>query len=385
MKKTSLFLILLTISTILYSQNYSGNIFTYDTSFLSKNKVDCLRNDIVLSIHNDTIFSIDNSQKTNDNINILGFSPNNNSFFELKAYFDNEDDYLKDLKFTFIHDFWFKNDTLYLLLFKTIYKFGRNNDSYRLITKIELDFSPDKAMLLSNGNVLLYKANVKSDNIMYMFDCENNKVLYNKELKSPIPIFSIFQPRDIICTDNNYIYYSPANEYIINIYDYNFNVVDSIVYSKKKWQSFPINKVKNVLDETKMQVDIIKEFNDDVRDKYSSITRLFILDDKLIVMYFMEENGKNLYLYDVWKNNKGNWELILEGINDYDKKNLKSKDRFIPFSKFIFHNGCIYRFSSLTPIFRNNFKSEKEYIKAYENYQIENDCLLGIEKLWIKK
>ncbi len=101
-------------------------------------------------------------------------------------------------------------------------------------------------------------------------------------------------------------------------------------------------------------------------------------------MYFMKEDGKNLYLYDVWKNIKGNWKLILEGINDYDKQNLKTKDRFIPFSKFVFYKGCIYRFSSLTPIFRDNFKSEKEYIKAYENYQIENDCLLGIEKLWIK-
>src|SRR5574344_1615306 len=192
-------------------------------------------------------------------------------------------------------------------------------------------------MLLSNGNVLLYKSNFKSDNNMYMFDCENNKVLYNKELQSPIPILSIFQPRDILCTDNYHIYYSPANEYIINIYDYNFNLVDSIVYSKKKWQSFPINRVKNVLEKTKMQVDIIEALSDDVRDKYSSIMRLFILEDK-----------------------------------------------FIPFSKFVFYKGCIYRFSSLTPIFRDNFKSEKEYIKAYENYQIENDCLLGIEKLWIK-
>ena len=381
--KQIFFAILITISNILYSQNNFGNIFKYDTSFFSNNKIDCIRNDNVISLHNDTIFSIDNSQKTNDYINILGFSINNNSFFELKAYFYN-DDYLKDLKFTPIVDFWFKNDTLYLLLFKSIYKFGRNNDSYNLISKIELDFSPNRAMLLSNGNVLLYKSNFKSDNNMYMFDCENNKVLYNKELQSPIPILSIFQPRDILCTDNYHIYYSPANEYIINIYDYNFNLVDSIVYSKKKWQSFPINRVKNVLEKTKMQVDIIEALSDDVRDKYSSIMRLFILDDKLIVMYFMKEDGKNLYLYDVWKNIKGNWKLILEGINDYDKQNLKTKDRFIPFSKFVFYKGCIYRFSSLTPIFRDNFKSEKEYIKAYENYQIENDCLLGIEKLWIK-
>lgn len=382
--KRIFFAILILISNIVYSQSYSGNIFSYDTSLFSNYKVDCLRNDIVLSIHNDTIFSIDNSQKTNNYINILGFSTNNNSFFELKAYFDNKDDYLRNLKFTPIHDFWLKNDTLYVLLFKSIYKFGKNNDSYKLTTKIELDFSPDRAMLLSNGNVLLYKSNVTSDNIMYMFDCENNKVLYRKELQSPIPILSIFEPRDILCIDNDYIYYSPANEYIINIYDYNFNVVDSIIYSKKKWQSFPINIVKNVLDKTNMQVEIIEALSDDVRDKYSSITRLFILDDKLIVMYFIEDDGKNFYLYDVWKKNHGNWELMIEGINDYDKKNLKNKDRFIPFSKFIFHNGCIYRFSSLTPIFRNDYKSEKEYIKAYENYQIENDCLLGVEKLRIK-
>ena len=94
--KQIFFAILITISNILYSQNNSGNIFKYDTSFFSNNKIDCIRNDNVISLHNDTIFSIDNSQKTNDYINILGFSINNNSFFELKAYYYN-DDYLKDL------------------------------------------------------------------------------------------------------------------------------------------------------------------------------------------------------------------------------------------------------------------------------------------------
>lgn len=374
------------MSTILYSQINSGNILKYDTAFFSTNKVDCLNNDIVLSENKDTVYCINNEQNTNNNeINLLGFSTISNSFFEVKVYFETEDDYLRNLKFIPVVDFWFKNDTLYMLLSKRIYKFSIYNNSYKLIAKYELDFKPTRAILLSNGKVLLYEENLRSDNAMHIFDCEKNKLEFNKKLSFPIPIFSLFRPRDIICVDNNYIYYSPANEYKINIYDYNFNIVDSIVFLKKNWKNFPVEMSEKTLYEKKMKIDIINSLDDDVRNKYSSIARLFIFEDKLIIMYFIKEKENRLYLYDVWQRKKDGWDIILDGINDYDTININTKDKLFPFSKFVFKNGYIYRFSSLTPIFRNDYKKEKDYIKAYENYQIENDCLLGVEKLKLIK
>ena len=387
MLKRLVFILLTTVSSIGYSQSFYGDKFICDTAFISDIEVDCIMNRFAVSLHKDSIYIINNKPKADHGfISINGYSIPSNSFFEVKAYFEDGDEYLSNPGVFPIHSLWFNKDYLYMLIFDRVYKFERKeNDrkevNYNYDSYVELSVDARSIFLLSNNKILLFNSSRDKGNTIYEYDYENNEILNRARLPYPISILSLFSPRDILCVDDEHIYYTPANTYKINIYNYNFELIDSIVYTKKGWNEFPIEKQRFALNTYEYGIDIINHFSDDFREKYSSILRLFAFDNKLIVFYFIREDNTGKYLYDIWSNKNGIWEIVEEGVDDHSKNIRNTRDRLFPFSNFIFDKKDIYRMKYDVPIRREDYRREKQYIKAYEKYVIKHNCLLTIEKL----
>ncbi|MDR1847284.1 MAG: hypothetical protein LBR17_04115 [Bacteroidales bacterium] len=381
----------------LFSQN--ENHIKYDTSVFTDRKVDCIyaKSNFIITMNNDTVYFLylNDLKKDKRKVTINGFDIKANKLFSFNVNIEKLDE-LKDPRCS-ITTFWIRNDKLYFEVTEKMYEYEQNDAKeyvYKTTINKDKDYQP---FPLSNGNILFYKNYLGlykvNNNIYlnspdkstawYLYDIDKKEIIKsNQYLDFPRPTLTYFEPMDNLCMNNSHIFYSPVNEYKIRIYDFNLQPVDSIVLKKDNWVEFDKDREQKTLDKYKEGMDIINDLSDYIWFKTSAIMRLFASDNYLIVMYRNIIEGKPQYLYDVWQIQNNKYSLIAENIND---NNIKEENRLLPFNSIILKDNVIIRLTEKTPIKKEYFKSEEKYQKAVEKYQLDNDCILTIDKLKLEK
>ncbi|MDR0971133.1 MAG: hypothetical protein LBM25_01950 [Bacteroidales bacterium] len=372
-----------------------SKVIDYDTTIFTKDKIDCIYNNIILSFNNDTLYFIDEKlahKNKYKKVKISGLDTKTNKMFSF--YFSAKNcNNLKD-KRNHISRFWIKDNNLYINVSNHIYVFNKNKDNEYVFQK-EVNKPKEgenyDAFPLKDNKILLYKNYLglfdtfDESTCWLLYDLEKEEVIQRKEyLNFPSPILTYFGPRDIISISNDRIFYSPANEYKILIYDFNLNLVDSIVHQKKNWIMVDEEKEKQVLNKYEEPIERLNAFSNYFWDSTSSIMRLFTSNDYLIVVYkgFNDSIKLEIGLYDVWHKENNEWKLIEEA-NEETINYIKNK--FYPFGATLLKDNIIIQIKEKTPIKREDYKSEEKYQKAKEKYILNEDCLLVIEKFHIKQ
>ena len=368
---------------LLLAQINKQELLILDTTVYTSFTLRCIETNQCVSNYQDKIFYFTPKRISNDCFSILCFNTTTNKDSEIKVYFDKKVHVLNDLSLYPIQDFWIDEISLFVTTHQSLFKFNKYNDTlYKYEKHINLKtykgfFNTEN---INESTKLFWGRDANGSMRMSIYDTKKEKELKIKNIELPINILFYFEPRDIVSTNGKQIFFTSAANYKIYIYDLNLEITDSIVMNKNYWNPITIQREKQINSKCSTAADIIYDFGEEIND-YSSIRRLLSFGKNLIVFYNTIQDNKKVFLYDIWRADEdGHWRLISENINDYEKEN-KTKNKLQAFRNFLFIDNSIYALESGVPVFREDYTSEEKYLKAYEKYQIDNDCVLKIDKL----
>ena len=384
--------ILMAFPLFVFSQS-GENTIILDTSVFTDNNIDCIGNEFPMFINNDTLYFLNPKEFKKDkyNIKVHGFDIKANKYFYFTIHIDKKDKYFKDSRID-ISSLFVRGNRIYFNAFERIYVFNRNEDGDYVFDKIinnNKKFYSSDPYLLPNGNILFYKhyiahkEDIEKSTSWHLYSLDKEEIITEIQyLDCPNPILTYFSPNEIMTYNNDNIFYSPASEYKIRIYDFDLNPVDSISLEKKHWSKIDTKKELKVLNKSIHAMERMNAFSDYLYESTSVILHLYASDNYLIVFYRNIIKGKAAYLYDIWKKDDGKWALLEEGADD----SLKDEEnRLLPFKKIILKDDNIIRISPRHSLKRGDYNSDGEYYKAVDKYTIENDCILAIEKLYFTR
>lgn len=250
-----------------------------------------------------------------------------------------------------------------------------------VITDVKYDY-----VKIMNNSVILYSYNIYNGTKVIKFDINNNYLRKEHIFDNPIGIeFTLFQPKQLIDISNNFIAISELNTMKINLYDWNFNKVDSINFEVKDWVNnekatdyfsvYKNNKIVNAKGTIEELRPLLKEF--------SMIHKInFISEDKLLIFWSSpsnnslydfkfslctKDNGKWITTYDILLNKEIMENMVLE---EYLKNWKITNNYFI-------ENNNIYLIYAIPIEVKNSLKEMKilDLQKNIENYLLENENL----------
>ncbi|MDR0971503.1 MAG: hypothetical protein LBM25_03875 [Bacteroidales bacterium] len=376
-------------SFFLFSQNNELTI-KYDTTIFSDIQTDCIGVNLETYILNDTLYFIETKKADKDITKIIvnGFDIKTNIFFKFYLNFLN-DNYVKSR--SSLHNFWINDDYIYASLGNRVYRYEKNEDenyysNSSYITKpiLKGDIYSADVYKLNNDTLLFYRhylnTNMHFDKstFWYLYSLKDQKIIKEREyLDCPSPILTYYSPNKVMCFNSTNVFYTPANEYKINIYDYNLNIIDSISLTKKSnWVTIDKEKELKTLNKYEFAVERLYEMSKYIWDSSSAILKIQASDEYLLVFYRLIINKEAKYFHDIWRKENDKWVLRKETISQND-------DELSTFSDFVLRGNEIFKFSYKTPLKREDYKNENEFNKAEDKYKIDNDCLLTIDKYHI--
>lgn len=366
-----------------FSQDISNNSrVVIDTSMYTSLNVKCLGDMPAISLNDSLLFYLKETNPQQTFIDFFCFNFNNQKESTIYAYFDKSCEYLNDRSAYPISDFWFYDTCLFVTSSNTIFCFNRQSDTTYLYSK-KIVFSEFRSFFktenFGDSIKLFWGASPKGTISLVLYDFVRDKKISSCEQIFRITPLLYFTPRDMIATNGKYVFYTNCNEYKIYIYDIQFNKIDSIYYNKNNWTPLTEQRSNEIMQKCKQPIDIIYNFDKEI-NAYSSIRRILSFNDYLVVFYSQTENDKWMHLYDLWQIDKeGKWKIIDQSINDYTKGDKANK--LYCFRNFVNNKDEIFAVEPDVPIFRKDYQTEEQYMKAYDNHQLKYDCVLKIEKL----
>lgn len=357
-----------------------GGFYCDTTVFVSTYSLPCLGGSLVVSCDNGILYCINNENTKEGSILLGCFDEKTNSSSASLLKFPRHHAKLGNLSLFPLQGFVLHSEKLYLSQQGVLYCFEKDSNSFVLSDSIcFFDNTAYRIERMNDSLVLLHSMQHNGKVVLKSLDLDKKKIIHTKELDFSA-VLTCFSPRDVVCVWQNRILFTPANEYKIEVYDFDFNKVDSICLQKENWLLLSSQREKEMLQQSGgSPSDLIYMFSQDVRTK-STIARLLPLGEELAVLYTESKDGKLHPLYDLWRKGAGSWQLVAEGVDDYYGKD-KSENRLLPYRQFVVSNGIVYAFSAGVPLPREEYKSEKAYIKAVEKWQLKEECRLQISKL----
>lgn len=368
---------------LLQSQVDKRDFLILDTSVYTTFTLRCIETNQCVSNYQDEVYYFTPKNISETCFSVFCFNATTNKESEIKIYLDKEAQILNDVSSYPVQDFWIDENSLFVTTHQSIFKFKKYSDTaYKYEKRINLKtykgfFNTEN---INESKKLFWGIDDNGLMRMSIYDTKKEKEVKAITMELPIKLLFYFEPRDVVSTNGEQIFFTSAENYKIYIYDLNLDITDSIVFNKNYWNAITREREQQISNKCSSASDIIYDFGDEING-YSSVRRLISFGKNLIVFYSTTQNNKRVFLYDLWREDENKqWSIVAEDVNDYEKGN-KKKNKLQAFRKFLFIDNSIYALESGVPVFRENFNSEEKYLKAYEKYQIDNDCVLKIDKL----
>lgn len=276
------------------------------------------------------------------------------------------------------------NDTLILAAVNQLHVYKKSVTGYKLLKIYSSSGNCSKLRLIDNKIYALSIAFSAGINVNYkeksVVDCwvYDLKDTNGKLLNLPEPEgwgYSFTTHNMTLDVTNDNIYLADYSNYRILIYDWQMNVVDSIVYKPKDWVDNG-EKVPVYNKDPQYVVNFIQKI-DSYKAKLSQIHSINLLDeDKLLVCWSVPTETKQIPRFDIW--DLKSKTLVYNDLTDFetDSNSLLTPENMEITREVRFENGYwfVKQFGSRIFLYDKYLnKNYNEYIKECDTYFEDND------------
>lgn len=207
--------------------------------------------------------------------------------------------------------------------------------------------------------------------------------------------FTLFQPKNLINLNDEYIALSHLKNYQIDLYNWEFEKVDSIVINKREW--FASEEAEEYFKLSDVSIDLSKAKNiiEQLRPllyEFSMVHKSYFLSNYSMIIFWSHPNKEEIYdlRFDFIQKKNNNWECFSENLINYSFENgskLKDMlDRWKLSMSFEVKDGIIY----LVEPFPFEIADVQNYsiskIKSKINdYYIDNELRYSLILMGIRK
>jgi hypothetical protein len=285
-------------------------VYLLDTNL---DKIDKIHAKII----NDNVYLIYNHQERKDDFvlyHLYEFSDKKRKY----SIFINES--LIDER-NWIYDFYLRNDTLILMLYKSIIICKKEKEDFYAIKKINLKL-PSHYIDFYNGNYNFYYSGALNQRfgrikklthkITYDSNFKDDSI-YHYELPSGL-IWTFIRPRKLIAFYNDLLLVSDADNYHLRIYDKNNNIIWDTTLYQRIIHNRKFNWDTGSFDEL---IEGIQHF--------PLIRSVDFLDTNRVLVVWThpkkQDNKHGFYtiLFDIWNKSNGKWSLEIDSLKNIDK------------------------------------------------------------------
>lgn len=199
------------------------------------------------------------------------------------------------------------------------------DDKSTLYKKIEMQ-DPLKFVKFVGDNQLLCAWNFNTKNkqvkpsAIKLFDVEKGE--YQKSVYPEFEMiqYSQFAPNHWIDATANSILYSQTSDYKIDIYNRDFQRVDSILYHPKIWDKLPQEVARKITKQKLTGVDAIYSILP-YEKVTSRICQAHLINDSTILTYYSIPNYDSTrtqpdFAFDLWRRGPSGWHLLHQNLVD---------------------------------------------------------------------
>lgn len=322
----------------LEAQEFISDILKFDGSVLLSEDYSEKRN--ILFVYDRNGLHVLNTRIINESDSAFLYYLNDNHSYRLIVPTDYQNRKL------FFPDFINLNNKMYLLEFRNIFVFEplAGSDNYRLsettllpkpfISKIEY-FQNDFVLL----NSFLCASNREEESQVYICKFHPADSLYDiHHFTNPSGfMFTSIWPRNILDYYKGMTALSDADNYLIRIYDQNYNLKDSISRKTAEWVKCRSTKTnRSELAETNTPKAHFGNLMEDMKNRSLISSINFIDSNRIFVSWTIppgDDDFVNYYVrYDLWERKSGNWKLKYKDLKDYRQNDKDSFSSFFPIS-----------------------------------------------------
>jgi hypothetical protein len=212
-----------------------------------------------------------------------------------------------------------------------------------------------------------------------LIDLEKKNQQFLKFPNPSAPGFAFFQPSNVMDMDEEHVYVADYDNYRILIYDYDSNLLDSIVRHPKEWV-----KTDKEIPEYPLGSNQPVSFINKIRP-YTAITSLIqnitlVGNNRLFVCWDIPNGDEFGYImrYDIWEKINGKWKLKFANIKDFEESDNAIMDKYsIPIKYYyrVVGDYLLVKYKGATKELFEQYqgKTYKEFKDACDEYFLDND------------
>jgi len=346
----------------------------------------------MLSDHEDSIFFMTPSVNRKGTRPIFSTKNDLDSLFfivpESSTSFHKE----RILSFTVLNDFFI------LIGSQKIYIFNAPEKSGEIVLRHEIPnkYGLTESYKLDDKTVFLrvfydYHPLDESDkHVWAKLNPRSGKIWSIKKMSDQDIAFSYFV-NNLVDVHQGQILRSESTQYLLRIYDKNFNVIDSI-YSKELDSINNVDRsfIKSTNFFSKAKISKLKKYDDSLLTR---IRKSFFLNDSTI-MVLLKPKQKEKLRVDVWRRSGEFWNLHLQDSSSiwyeegesYDDENLIYSDFYQNVCDLVYLGGYSFirfYFPFIQTLNVENYNENRDYLKKQRNTIQNGKAPLGIKLLKI--
>lgn len=393
--------ILITLSFNLFSQPYTRDFLSVDTTIVFSNINEFAQNGSRIRLNISSydeyfdILPIENNLLKKSTLIINRYNSKTGEFLNYtikipqQVYNSKERYYLnglfsfKDSVMLYVNSYNYKKNerTIKLLLYNI-----PNNETVKVFTFINKINDINDILYLSNGKLLICSGYLGQENAKAKFiklsilNPKTGDIEKSTNLGIDLAGLSYIQKNKQIAVTDSSILFTELGTYKIYEFDFNLNIINTIE-KNSNWVQFPNKTMKDILKHSKEPIDRIYKLSE-YWDKYHRIFRIYSEKDTLYVFY--NKPLQNYGTLDIWHKKDNKWLLYKENIEDFiDYKNIKTARNSINHTSayILFKDNKVYTLNFGIPLSTQkiNTLNNEEIDKFKEKYFLENDNVLLLD------